>query len=273
MQNIDKHYSNNLQFDAISKKLTEAYPNGPDTYQLAPIDQLHIGGIKASKKLAQRIIDLKATRILDVGSGLGGLVRVCSQQYAATYVSLDITHELSRINQHLNKLSKTNSPSMIITGNGQQLPFANHSFDLIIMQHSLLNMPNKVAALNECKRILTPNGHLILHEVLTGTHADKMLFPVPWASSPELSHLICKTAISDLIKTTDMKIESIEDWSAEALSWRTRQTNKQDTSHTPVVSPGMILGNDFALMGENVQRNLENCAIEIVEIVIKKENQ
>lgn len=268
MPSVDKHYSRSLQLDEILNRLNEAYPDGPNIYQLAPIDQLHIGGIKASEKLAKRLSEFKATKVLDIGSGLGGLLRLCSQQHDAVYVSLDITHELSDINQRLNQLSHITQASMIVTGNGQQLPFADQSFDLIIMQHSLLNMPDKHAALNECKRVLTPGGHLVLHEVLTGINADKMQFPVPWASTSELSHLISSTEIRELIDTTSMKIISMQDWSAEALSWRARQTTKQQTPHAPVVNPGMILGSDFALMGKNVQHNLENRAIEIVEIVI-----
>ena len=270
MPSVDKHYSQSLQLDEILKRLNEAYPNGPDIYQLAPIDQLHIGGIKASEKLVKRLHELKATKVLDIGSGLGGLLRLCSRQHQADYVSVDITHELSDINQRLNQLSKTTHASMIVTGNGQHLPFADQSFDLIIMQHSLLNMPDKHAALSECKRVLSAEGHLVLHEVLTGKNPDQMQFPVPWASTSELSHLISSAEIRELISSASMNIQSIEDWSAEALSWRARQTNKQQKTHAPVVTPGMILGADFALMGKNVQRNLESGAIEIAEIVISK---
>ncbi|WP_028470922.1 class I SAM-dependent methyltransferase [Neptunomonas japonica] len=263
---VDEHYSQSLQTDDILNRLTIAYPEGPNTYQLAPIDQLHIGGIKASKKLSQRVADLNASTVLDVGSGLGGLLRVCQQQHNALYVSLDITHELGQINQKLNLLSKNDS--IVITGNGQQLPFPDHSFDVIIMQHSLLNMPDKISALKECKRALSPSGHLILHEVLKGDNHDEMLFPVPWARHPELSHLINEEEITELIDTAEMRIQSIEDWTEEALTWRTRQTNKQETPQAPVVSPNMILGSEFSLMGKNVQRNLQCNAIRIVELVI-----
>ncbi|MGY8869849.1 MAG: class I SAM-dependent methyltransferase [Pseudomonadales bacterium] len=263
---VDNHYSQNLQTDDILNRLATAYPEGPSTYQLAPIDQLHIGGIKASKKLSQRVADLNASTVLDVGSGLGGLLRVCQQQHNALYVSLDITHELSQINQQLNLLSKNNS--MVITANGQQLPFAKGSFDVIILQHSLLNMPDKISALKECKRVLSPNGHIILHEVLKGDNYKEMQFPVPWARHPEISHLINEEEITALINTAKMQIQSIEDWTAEALSWRTRQTNKQETPQAPVVSPDMILGSEFALMGKNVQCNLQCSAIRIVELVI-----
>jgi ubiquinone/menaquinone biosynthesis C-methylase UbiE len=266
MPSVDTHYNQNLQTDDILNRLTTAYPEGPDIYQLAPIDQLHIGGIKASKKLSQRVADLNASRVLDIGSGLGGLLRTCQQQHDATYVSLDITHALSQINQKLNLLSK--SKSMIITGNGQQLPFADNSFDAIIMQHSLLNMPDKISALKECKRVLSPNGHLILHEVIKGEAHNQMKYPVPWARQPELSHLIDQNEIMALAGTASLHIESIEDWTDEALTWRTRQTNKQATPQIPVVSPSMILGPEFSLMGKNVQNNLHCGAIRIIEIVL-----
>ncbi|BBB29592.1 class I SAM-dependent methyltransferase [Neptunomonas japonica] len=266
MPSVDNHYSQSLQADDILNRLATAYPEGPNTYQLAPIDQLHIGGIKASKKLSQRVADLNASTVLDVGSGLGGLLRVCQQQHNALYVSLDITHELSKINHQLNLLSKKNS--MVITGNGQKLPFPDHSFDVIIMQHSLLNMPDKISTLKECKRVLSPNGHLILHEVLKGDNYQEMQYPVPWARHPELSHLISEEEITALINTTHMQIQSMEDWTEEALTWRARQTSKQETPQAPVVSPNMILGSEFAIMGKNVQRNLQCNAIRIVELVI-----
>jgi ubiquinone/menaquinone biosynthesis C-methylase UbiE len=266
MPSVDTHYNQNLQTEDILNRLTTAYPEGPDIYQLAPIDQLHIGGIKASKKLSQRVAGLNASTVLDIGSGLGGLLRTCQQEHDATYVSLDITHELSQINQKLNQLSKNDS--MVITGNGQQLPFADHSFDAIIMQHSLLNMPDKISALKECKRVLSPNGHLILHEVIKGEAHNQMKFPVPWARHPELSHLIDEKEILALVDAASMHIQSIEDWTKEALTWRTRQTSKQTTQQAPVVSPSMLLGPEFSLMGKNVQHNLQCDAIRIIEMVI-----
>ncbi|WP_293266547.1 class I SAM-dependent methyltransferase [Neptunomonas sp.] len=268
MTSIDSHYSQSLQSEKIISRLNTAYPDGPNLYHLAPIDQLHIGGIKASEKLSQRLIDFKASKVLDIGSGLGGLLRVCKNHYPAFYVGLDITHKLNKINRQLNKLHDKSSPSMIVTGNGQQLPFADQSFDLIILQHSLLNMPDKISALKECQRILIPGGHIILHEVLTGNHHETMQFPVPWARHPALSHLISTRDMNDLVNSTSLTIRSMEDWTAEALSWRNRQTNKQKKPQTPVVSPSMILGSEFTLMGKNVQRNLENDAIRIVEWVL-----
>jgi ubiquinone/menaquinone biosynthesis C-methylase UbiE len=272
MSTVSKHYNESLQLEEILRQLNHAYPDGPNAYQLAPVDQLHIGGIKASEKLAERLAILKPESVLDIGSGLGGLVRVCKQRHDAIYVGLDITHELSRSNQQLSKLNPTSSPCMIVTGNGQQLPFADESFDVIIMQHSLLNMPDKINALKESKRVLRKGGHLILHEVLMGEHYEQMLFPVPWARTKDISHLTSEKNLIALIDEASLRIESINDWSEEAILWRTRQTNKQTSPQTssqgPVVSPAMILGCDFIQMSKNVQSNLQNGAIRIVEILI-----
>ena len=266
MTSIDEHYGHFSHLDTILDTIQQAYPEGPSPFQLAPIDQLHIGGIKASDKLLKRID--KASRILEIGSGLGGLSRLYyhNQHKAALYVCLDITHPLNRLNSAINHLTAPHSSS-ILTADGQSLPFDYDSFDYVVMQHSLLNIPDKKKALQEISRVLSPNGQLILHEVLRGSDYASMRFPVPWASQPDHSHLIEEEALLSLLKEQDFTIGSIEDWTQEALLWRTRQTEKANKVQKPALTPALVLGPDFSVMGSNVQKNLADNAIRIVEVI------
>ncbi|WP_370278531.1 class I SAM-dependent methyltransferase [Pontibacterium sp.] len=268
---VNDHYQQKLDTDRIIAKLQSAYPEGPDRFQLAPVDQLHIGGIKASLKLVKRIEALEVTSILDIGSGLGGLMRLIEQDLRLPITGLDITHGLNQINQQLSSLTPDNSSPQVVTGDAHNLPFEAGQFDLIVFQHSLLNMPDAAQVLRECKRVLTNNGRLLMHEVLQGENHNEMRYPVPWARSAEDSHLRTEAELRAMLHDSGFQIEMFNDWSEEALAWRQRQAEKEKqsggASTPPPVSPALILGPEFGQMGPNVMRNLSGHAARVVEVI------
>lgn len=268
---VNDHYQQKLDTDRIITKLKSAYPEGPDRFQLAPIDQLHIGGIKASLNLVKRIEALNATAILDIGSGLGGLMRLVEQDLKRPITGLDITHGLNQINQQLSALTPSTSLPQVVTGDAHNLPFEAGQFDLIVFQHSLLNMPDAAQVLRECKRVLTDKGQLLMHEVLQGENHHEMRYPVPWARSANDSHLRTESELRTLLDNNGFQIELFSDWSEDALAWRKRQAEKEKqsggSSTQPPVSPALILGPEFGQMGPNVMRNLGNQAARVVEVI------
>ncbi|WP_415904822.1 class I SAM-dependent methyltransferase [Neptuniibacter sp. QD48_55] len=269
MTEVNKHYSQAFDGDQIIRQLHLSYPQGPTAFQLAPIDQLHIGGIKASMKLLQQIKLCRPNRVLDIGSGLGGLMRLIESKLEINVIGLDITHEFNQTHQQISQLLPSFDAPKLITSDAQQLPFCSDSFDLIIFQHSLLNIPNSQQALAECRRVLKPQGRLLLHEVIQGPNTEAMQFPVPWAREPSNSHLITQSELVSLLEQAGFKIQSYDDWSQEALAWRQKQLSKeqQSKSQTAAVSPAMILGPEFKKMSSNVVKNLELDAIRIIELV------
>lgn len=268
---VNDHYQQKLDTGSIIAKLQSAYPDGPDRFQLAPVDQLHIGGIKASLKLVERIEALNATSILDIGSGLGGLMRLIEQDLQLPITGLDITHGLNQINQQLSSLTPSALPPKVITGDAHSLPFEAGRFDLIVFQHSLLNMPDAAQVLRECKRVLTDKGQLLMHEVLQGENHGEMRYPVPWARRANDSHLRTESELRTLLNNNGFQIETFSDWSEDALAWRKRQAEKEkqagEASTPAPVSPALILGPEFKQMGPNVMRNLGNQAARVVEVI------
>ncbi|MBE9398474.1 methyltransferase domain-containing protein [Pontibacterium sp. N1Y112] len=272
---VTDHYEQKLDADTIIRQLQEAYPNGPNQFQLAPVDQLHIGGIKASLKLIERIGELKPNSVLDIGSGLGGLMRLVGDKLDLQIIGLDITHPLNHINQRLSALNDANPIPALITGDAHHLPFPDNQFDLIVFQHSLLNMPDATLVLSECKRILSAEGSILLHEVLEGPNHSNIKYPVPWARSADSSHLRSQQELESLIQSAGFKIDTFSDWSQEALSWRKRQSEKEQQAKDsgqatqPPVSPALILGPEFGQMGANVMRNLGSEAARVVEVLAR----
>ncbi|WP_432474181.1 methyltransferase domain-containing protein [Amphritea sp. HPY] len=270
---IHRHYSDNLQQDQLLQQIRERYPDGADAYQLAPVDQLHIGGIKASQKLLQRLEQLKPKRILEIGSGLGGLMRLIRTSFDCDIIGIDITHDFNTLNRSLSGLSEKQSGTTTLTCDAQHLPFADDSFDCIIFQHSLLNIPDTEKCLQECSRVLGQNGSLLLHEVLQGSNHQAMLYPVPWARNADHSHLITAEQLQALLQHNGFAIDSTSNWTEEALQWRQRQAAKESNSQpVTTLSPAHILGSDFKKMAPNVMANLSSEAVQVWEVVAKLEN-
>lgn len=269
---IADHYAQKLDQEMIIQQLKAAYPQGPDHFQLAPIDQLHIGGIKASLKLIDKIRTYAPSSVLDIGSGLGGLMRLADAKIELSMIGLDITHGLNQINQKLSCLCHDKLPMPVVTGDAHALPFSEQQFDLIIFQHSLLNMPDSIQVLAECQRVLKKGGRLLMHEVLEGPQHSEMIYPVPWARSEKGSHLVSEMSLRSFLTQANFTIESFEDWSQDALLWRQRQATKEANMEQkkPPVSPALVLGPEFQVMGGNVMKNLSSHAACVVEVVARK---
>ncbi|MGB2131026.1 MAG: class I SAM-dependent methyltransferase [Marinobacterium sp.] len=264
---IDQHYQQQLDTTAVLERVHQHYPAGANLYQLAPLDQLHIGGIKASERLLRHLQPEQHRQVLDIGSGAGGLMRQAAAQ-GVRMIGLDITHDLNRLNQGLNHCFSAPVDNLILTGDAHHLPFADQSIDLILFQHSFLNMPDDLQVLKECRRVLKSGARLVMHEVVQGPNADAMRFPVPWAEDSEHSHLMSQDRLITRLENAGFTSIQADDWSTEAINWRRRQLDKEQSSAPTKapLSPAMILGSRFKTMGQNLVLNLESEAIHVIEV-------
>lgn len=265
------HYHQALRDQDILNQLRTHYPDGPTLHQLAPLDQLHIGGIAASARLLG-LLDPKSQHALDIGAGLGGLMRQGAAQ-GFHITGLDITHRFSALNQAISRLALSHHTAKAhhgklrwVTGDACALPFAQTSFDAVLFQHSLMNMPDPARVLAECRRVLRLGGQLVMHEVVSGPHSEALRFPVPWAEGPMHSHLLSLSELTQRLEASGFNLQHCEDWSHTALEWRTRQRQKEQAPRTAVLSPQWVFGERFMQMGKNLLENLANGAIHVVEI-------
>ncbi|MCZ0926737.1 class I SAM-dependent methyltransferase [Halomonas janggokensis] len=258
------HYHQALRDREVLEQIRAHYPDGPTLPQLAPLDQLHIGGMAASARLLNLIDPVAPTRVLDIGAGLGGLMR---QGAALGYhmVGLDITHRFNVLNQSLSALAGS-PPLVSITADACSLPFESGCFNAVVFQHSLLNMPDAARVMDECHRVLSANGQLVMHEVISGPNVEDLVYPVPWADSPAHSHLLTQDALVHLLESKGFHIQHLDDWSDTALEWRQRQRHKEQIPRTAVLSPAWVFGDRFTQMGKQLVENLVNGAIKLVEI-------
>src|SRR5205085_6973229 len=103
-------------------------------------------------------------RVLDVAAGTGDLARAFATRVGAhgVVIQSDINESMLRLGRDRLLDDGLIVPSLVC--DGEALPFAAGSFDLVSVAFGLRNMTHKEKALAEMARVLKPGGRLLVLE-------------------------------------------------------------------------------------------------------------
>lgn len=286
MSTIAQHYQNDSSgkadhtalWQTISDTLTQAdIPlSRLSTDLLAPIDQLHIGGRKATQHLIDQADLAPDSRILEIGSGLGGSARLIADRIPCHITAVDITPSFIFASKQINRqLGYHQIRSVCADACLPQVEPGTQ--DAAISQHTLMNIKDRRKLLSTLHASLKPGGKLLLHEVLAGNNSDALTLPVPWASEPAHSHLPGQVALIKALEEQGFALRSISNVSQEALAWRDKHSKREAgeseqgrTQQQSPLNPRLIFGERFIRMGQNVMTNLADDKVQVVEAIFEK---
>ncbi len=121
----------------------------------------------ARRAILEALAIRPADRLLDVGCG-GGLLLRDALTSGAAVTGLDHSDEMVR-------LARERAPGAeVVLGSAEQLPFPDAAFTAVAMSIVFFFLPQPVAALAECGRVLAPQGRLAVYTTspaLRGTPA------------------------------------------------------------------------------------------------------
>lgn len=268
---IKAHYGRSELAEIIFAALEQA---GVDVQQLsleelAPIDEFHIRGRAATLELAQAAGLRSTMHVLDIGSGIGGTSRCLAKEFGCRVTGIDLTDEYCQLASILTAKVGLDELVDYRQGDATNLPFADNEFDVVWTEHVAMNIPDKRRFYSEMYRVLKPGGTLAIYDVLAGA-AGPVLFPVPWARTPDTSFLVSQEELRHLLRDSGFTISDWKDTTAEARVWFVNLAERIRREGFPVLGFHLLMGQDFRAMAQNQGRNLEEGRISLGQIVSVK---
>ena len=236
---------------------------------LAPIDEFHIRGRAATLELAQAASVDSTKRVLDVGSGVGGTSRYLAREFGCRVTGIDLTDEYCRTAAMLSERIGLAELVDYRQGDATNLPFSDASFDIVWTEHVAMNIPDKPKLYREMHRVLKPGGTLAIYDILAGP-AGPVLFPVPWARTPESSFLATPDELRMLLEKSGFKVAVWSDTTDSARAWFVALAEKIRKEGMPPLGFHVLLGSDFQAMAQNQRRNLEEARIVLAQVVARR---
>jgi len=268
---IQTHYTRPDLGNAILEALERA---GKDTDRLtledlAPIDEFHIRGRVATLELARAAGLDAAKRVLDVGSGVGGTSRCLAKEFGCRVTGIDLTEEYCRAAELLT--AKIGLADLVDyrQGDATDLPFDDASFDIVWTEHAAMNIPDKARLYREMHRVLKPGGTLAIYDVLAGP-SGPVVFPVPWARTPDASFLVGPDELRELLEAAGFTVADWSDTTDAARAWFVSLAEKIRKEGLPQLGFHVLLGTDFQAMAQNQRRNLEEGRIVLAQVIARK---
>jgi ubiquinone/menaquinone biosynthesis C-methylase UbiE len=270
-ETIREHYARsdlgNIILAALAKAGKDANRLTPE--DLAPIDEFHIRGRAATLELARAANVDSTKRVLDVGSGVGGTSRCLAREFGCHVTGIDLTDEYCRAAAMLSARIGLAELVDYRQGDATNLPFPDHSFDIVWTEHVAMNIADKPMLYREMYRVLKPGGTLAIYDILAGP-SGPVLFPVPWARTPESSFLATPDELRKLLEESGFRVATWADTTDVARAWFVSLAERIRKEGLPTLGFHVLLGPDFQAMAQNQRRNLEEGRIVLAQVVAKR---
>ncbi len=260
----DQPYATGLTRANIERALADA---GKQTESLQASDLALLEDFHSLGRLATvALIDLaqigEGDRVLDAGTGIGGTARLIATERGAHVTAVDLTPEYCEVARWLNDAVGLGEKIEVRTADVTELPFDAASFDVLVSQHVQMNIADKPRLYAEARRVLVPGGRLALWDATAGPGGPVHL-PVPWATSPEQSHLVTPDRLAELLREAGFATTHWNDLTEPAANaMRQFLAGERPPLGLHVFVP------DFQAKAANLVRNLAEDRTRLIQAVL-----
>ncbi|NQV45029.1 MAG: class I SAM-dependent methyltransferase [Rhodospirillales bacterium] len=130
---------------------------------------------RTNGSVIREVLSLEGSRVLDIGSGDGSLVRYLTR-HGARATGLECgAAQLEKAHSYA-----TEGDEDYVEGVGQDMPFDDASFDTAIFSNSLHHIPEQhmMAALGEAARVIKPDGTVYVAEPIAAGSGFEVHAPI-----------------------------------------------------------------------------------------------
>jgi ubiquinone/menaquinone biosynthesis C-methylase UbiE len=269
---IERHYDQTslverLQVALTANGLSEKRLSPED---LAPLDQFHSRGLAATVELARGLEIDSSTRVLDIGSGLGGPSRYLAATYGCTVHGVDLSQSFVDAARFLAERSELSDRVSYQRGNALSLPFGAGAFDVAWTQHVAMNIADRAALYGETFRVLRSGGSFAIYDVVAASECP-LHYPVPWACGPETSFLVTADTMRAILTEQGFRVVSWADGTDAGVAWFAERESAQARPLAPfTLGLHVVMGSDFGVMTGNLGRNLREGRVALVQAILQR---
>jgi ubiquinone/menaquinone biosynthesis C-methylase UbiE len=206
------------------------------------------------------------SHVLDIGSGLGGPARTVAETYGCQVTGIDLTQAFCNAAAAMSDWVGLGKRVSFKQGDATNLPVDNKKFDAAMTIHVAINLAAKDRMYMEARRVVKPGGIFAVYDILQG-EGGEVLYPVPWARDPAISHLATLDEMKSLLVSVGFKLRDVQDSTEESQSFFERMTAQMAKTGSPPVAWRLFLGDDFPAMARNQVRNVTERRIRTVSFI------
>jgi len=126
----------------------------------------HLGGLKATRELAELCHIEKGKSVLVVGCGIGATACYLVERYGVKVIGVDISEGMVTRAKERARRKGLKGKVEFRKADAQKLPFKDNLFDVVVSESVIAFVNNKVEALKEYLRVTKPGGFVGLNECL-----------------------------------------------------------------------------------------------------------
>jgi len=237
---------------------------------LAPVDEFHMGG-RAATQYVIGLMNLPAgARVLDVGSGLGGVARYLAAECGCRVTGIDLTPEYVHVARMLTERTDLADNVDFHIGSALDLPWPDASFDAAVTFHVAMNIHDRPRLYKEVARVIRPGSVFAIYDVMKGSK-EGMTFPVPWAETAETSFLVTRKTMRNLLEQAGFEIIHDEDRREVGLEHhKARLAKLSAASGPPPLGMHLLQGETASLKSRNMMNMLEANQITLGVIIARR---
>ncbi len=269
-QQVAKHYTHgSLQqaiFDALKQMGKD--PERFSANDLSTGDELHLGWLPATTRLASNLGLAPGMHVLDVGAGIGGPARYFAEAHKCRVTGIDLTEEFVQVAAELTRRCGLSDLITFRQASALDLPFEDTMFDAATLIHVGMNIADKGKLFANVRRVLKPGALFGVYEPMRAGEGD-LPYPMPWAQTPETSFVETPETYRRLLTSAGFKMENEDNWREYVLDLAREMREKAEKSGVPPLNQQILLGPGFRERIANVMATLERGIIAPVQMIAR----
>lgn len=240
----------------------------PTVEVLGAVDEFHVGGRPATARLVSQLGLGVGSRVLDIGSGLGGTARYIASSAGAEVVGVDMTEEYVQVATWLTELVGLSSSVHFVHASAADLPAAERSFSAATMVHVGMNIEDKATVFTSVADQLEPGAAFGIYDLMV-TGADRPAYPVPWAATESDSFLETADDYTAHLTAAGFTVETVADRTDVALAAIGQQATAT-ADGPPPLGLHLVMGPTTPTKFGNLVKAIRASAIAPTEIIARR---